>query len=312
MTAAVLAERDAEREYRRQDRPAIGDDPAPRDGRPAADVDDLVRTHLPLVGHLVRELLGRLPAHVHRDDLISAGMFALATSAQAYDASRGVPFARFAAIRIRGALTDELRSMDWASRAVRGRAREVEAARDELAAHLGRMPRREEIASSMKVDVAQLDAVDADVHRASLMSLQGLTDDCGGDLFADGNAGPEALLLQREQLGLLRDAVAELPERLRLVVDQYFFCQRKMADIARELGVTESRVSQLRSEALAMLRAGLRAQDCAAPDPIATGRRRGAALATYAQAIAARSTFAERLAATTVLGEVRPRVVAVG
>ena len=85
----------------------------------AAEIDELVRENLPLVGHLVREVLGRVPSHVSRDDLISAGMYALAVSASSYDPERGVPFPRFAAIRIRGAITDELRSMDWASRSAR-------------------------------------------------------------------------------------------------------------------------------------------------------------------------------------------------
>jgi RNA polymerase sigma factor for flagellar operon FliA len=281
-------------------------------GPPGADtarpVEELVRTHLPLVGHLVRELLGRLPSHVNRDDLVSAGMFALVTSAQSFDGSRGVPFARFAAIRIRGALTDELRTMDWASRAVRGKAREAEAARGALAARLGRTPTRDEVAHAMGVQVSHLDAVDADVQRAAVLSIQGLTEENGADLVPDGGAGPEGLILRREQLGFLRDAIAELPERLRTVVEEYFFAQRKMADIAAELGVTESRVSQLRSEALAMLRAGLRAQDgppgtAAAAAP--ASRRRSHAREAYAAAIAARSTLAGRLQASTLLGEAR-------
>ena len=91
----------------------------------------------------------RLPAHIGRDDLTSAGMAALVLSAQGYDESRGVPFARFAAIRIRGALVDELRSMDWASRSVRGRAREVDAARNQLSVTLGRSPRAHEVAETL-------------------------------------------------------------------------------------------------------------------------------------------------------------------
>lgn len=266
-------------------------------------VEALVAANLPLVGHLVRELQSRLPAHVNRDDLISAGMYALVASAQSFDASRGVPFARFAAIRIRGALTDELRTMDWASRAVRGRAREAESARSALAAALGRTPERTEVAAAMGVAVTTLDAVDADVQRAAVLSLQGLVEATGTDLVPDTAAGPESLLLHREQLGYLRDAIAELPQRLRTVVEQYFFAQRRMADIAEELGVTESRVSQLRSEALTMLRAGLQAQDgIVAPAPSA---RRAKACDRYAAAISARSTLAGRLRASTVLGEPR-------
>jgi len=269
-------------------------------------VDELVRTHLPLVGHLVRELLGRVPSHVNRDDLISAGMLALTVSAQGFDASRGVPFGRFAAFRIRGALTDELRTMDWASRAVRGKAREIEAVRNQLAATLGRTPSRAEVATTMGVAAHELDAVDADVQRAAVLSIQGLTENNGAELLPDHEAGPEGILMHREQLGILRDAIAELPERLRTVVQEYFFEQRKMADIAADLGVTESRVSQLRSEALAMLRTGMRAQDGdAAPAPAATSRRRDSAREAYCAAIAARSTLAGRLEASTLLGEAR-------
>jgi RNA polymerase sigma factor FliA len=204
--------------------------------------DALVEANVPLVGHLVRELANRLPAHVNRDDLISAGMLALVLSARSFDASRGVPFARFAAIRIRGALTDQLRTMDWASRAVRGKAREMENVRNILAARLSRTPSRIEIAQVMGVATEDLDAIDADVHRASVLSLQGMAPEDDGPVVPSQAEGPEGLLLRREQIGVLRDAVAELPDRLRMVVEEYFFHQRKMADIAAELGVTESRV----------------------------------------------------------------------
>jgi RNA polymerase sigma factor for flagellar operon FliA len=273
---------------------------------PVPTRDELITQHLPLVGHLVRELMHRLPAHVNRDDLVSAGTVALVLSARGFDSSRGVPFARFAAIRIRGALTDELRTMDWASRAVRSRAREVEAVRSMLAARLARSPQRHEVAQAMGLAVEELDALDADVHRASVLSLQSLTPDDTAELLPTGNDGPEHLLVRREQLGMLRDAIAELPERLRTVVEQYFFVQRKMADIAEELGVTESRVSQLRSEALAMLRAGMRTgADDEAEAPAAGSRGQTAAREAYCAAVAARSTLAERLRGTTVLGEVR-------
>src|SRR5436190_6421656 len=92
------------------------------------NLDELVRSHLPLVGHLVRELLSRVPAHVSRDDLASAGMAALAAAAKGFDPSRGIPFSAFATTRIRGGLLDELRGLDWASRSVRSRARRIEAA----------------------------------------------------------------------------------------------------------------------------------------------------------------------------------------
>ncbi|MDT4935819.1 MAG: polymerase sigma factor FliA [Pseudonocardiales bacterium] len=272
----------------------------------APSVDELVRSHMPLVGHLVRELLSRVPAHVNRDDLVSAGMFALVLSAKSFEPARGVPFGRFAAIRIRGALTDELRGMDWASRAVRTKARDIESTRNQLAATLGRVPTRVELAQLMGVKVQELDAVESDVHRAAVLSLQGLSQDDGAELLPTSNDGPEHVLIKREQFGYLRDAVAELPDRLRMVVEQCFFAQRKMLDIAGELGVTESRVSQLRSEALALLRLGMRGHgDITEPNARRTGSGRPhAGREAYCAAVAARSTLAGRLQATTVLGEV--------
>ena len=270
------------------------------------DADELARTHMPLVGYLVRELVNRLPGHISRDELVSAGMVALVVSARSYDASRGVPFSRFAAIRIRGALTDELRSMDWASRGVRGRARELHTVRTDLTSALGRTPTRDEVASAMGVAVAEIDATDADVQRASVLSLHALTPDTAEDMLPVAGEGPEGLLLKREQLGYLRDAIEELPERLRLVVRQYFFEQRTMIHIAAELGVTESRVSQLRSEALELLRAGMRSTDAVGERvaaPGAEGRRRAAARAAYCAAVNSRSSMRDRLTATTLLGE---------
>jgi RNA polymerase sigma factor for flagellar operon FliA len=270
----------------------------------SAAVEALVRDNLALVGHIVRETMTRLPAHIGRDDLTSAGMAALVLSAQGYDAERGVPFARFAAIRIRGALVDELRSMDWASRSVRGRAREVEAARNQLSVSLGRSPRPLEVAEVLGVSVSELGSIDADVHRASVLSLQGFAPETGAAMVPDAQRGPEQLVIDREQLGYLHDAIAELPERLRHVVQAYFFDQRQMADIAAELGVTESRISQLRAEALKLLRHGMAvAEPDAAPVAEPTGRS-GAKIASYAAAVAARGNLASRLQISNAFAEV--------
>lgn len=270
----------------------------------SAVVEALVRENLALVGHIVRETMTRLPAHIGRDDLTSAGMAALVLSAQSYDEARGVPFARFAAIRIRGALVDELRSMDWASRSVRGRAREVESARNQLSVSLGRSPRPQEVAEVLGVSVSELGSIDADVHRASVLSLQGFAPETGAAMVPDSQRGPEQLVIDREQLGYLHDAIAELPDRLRHVVRAYFFEQRQMADIAAELGVTESRISQLRAEALKLLRHGMTvATPDAAPAPEPTGRS-GAKIASYAAAVAARGNLVSRLQMSNVFGEV--------
>src|SRR3954452_8188836 len=149
--------------------------------------ETLVRDNMALVGHMVREMLFKVPAHVHRDDLASAGYAALVTAARAYDSGRGIPFGRFAAVRVRGALLDELRSMDWASRSVRARARRAEVARQELPTKLGRTPTPTEPAELLGVAVAELANVDDDVQRASVLSLQGFSAGTADDMVTEGS-----------------------------------------------------------------------------------------------------------------------------
>ena len=266
------------------------------------NLDDLVRSHLPLVGHLVRELLSRVPAHISREDLLSAGMAALATAAQSFDPERGIPFGAFAATRVRGALLDELRSLDWASRSVRCRSRRIDEAEQRLTAALGRTPTRQELAEALGMGVQELVSADDDVQRAMVLSLQGFAAGTAEDLVRDRAAGPEDLILHRERIGYLHDAIAALPEWLRAVVTAYFFDERPMAEIAAELGVTESRVSQLRAEALGLLRDGLNTQ----LDPeLVTGQAKPAGCVarrreTYYAAVAA-GDLHSRLAMTNLL-----------
>ncbi|MGA5298628.1 sigma-70 family RNA polymerase sigma factor [Nucisporomicrobium flavum] len=267
------------------------------------ELEGLIRENMPLVGHLVREMLFKVPAHVHRDDLASAGYAALVTAAKAFDAKRGIPFGRFAAVRVRGALLDELRGMDWASRSVRARARRADVARQELTAQLGRTPTPTELAELLGVGVSELAAVDDDVQRAAVLSLQGFSAGTAEDMVTEASLNPEEMLLHRERIGYLHDAVAVLPERLRFVVEASFLQERPLSEVAAELGVTESRVSQLRTEALALLRDGLgrhmEQQDTAAAKGDGCVARRRAA---YAAQIASRSTMASRLAVTDAQG----------
>jgi RNA polymerase sigma factor for flagellar operon FliA len=263
----------------------------------------LIRDNMPLVGHMVREMLFKVPAHVHRDDLASAGYAALVTAAQGFDVQRGIPFGRFAALRVRGALLDELRSMDWASRSVRARARRADVARQELTARLGRTPDTNELAELLGVGVAELANVEDDVQRAAVLSLQGFTSGSAEDMVTESSLNPEEMLLHRERIGYLHDAVTVLPERLRFVVEASFLQERPLSDVAAELGVTESRVSQLRTEALALLKDGLsthmeeRDAGSAKGDGCVARRR-----AAYAAQIAGRSTMASRLAVTDAQG----------
>ena len=262
--------------------------------------EDIVEKNMALVGHLVREMLARVPAHVNRDDLMSAGYAALVHAARGFDAARGVPFPRFAAARVRGALLDELRGLDWASRSVRQRARRTDTARQELTAELGRTPTVQEVATRLGCTVEDIEHADDDVQRAVVFSLQGFATSSADDLVTEPSPGPEDLLIRRERLGYLQHAIDALPDRLRVVVHGYFFDERPMAQIAVDLGVTESRVSQLRAEALGLLRDGLNTHldpALAAENPPKEGcvaRRRAA----YYDQIASKGTLQTRLALT--------------
>ena len=268
----------------------------------AVDIEALVTGHMALVGHIVRESMGRLPGHVNRDDLTSAGLTALVQAARSYDESRGVPFTRYAATRIRGAILDELRGIDWASRSVRRRARELDETRSKLAVELGRVPSDAEVAAAAGITVEEVSANSDDVSRASVMSLQGFGDTSIDDVLPTRAPSPEDKIEQNERIGYLIDAVALLPDRLRVVVEGYFFTERPMADIADELGVTESRVSQMRAEALVLLKDAMNSAlepelvaPHARPDGCAA-RRRDA----YFAAVASRRTAVARLGGVAV------------
>ncbi|GIL36766.1 sigma-70 family RNA polymerase sigma factor [Phycicoccus sp. DTK01] len=264
---------------------------------PRHDVDALCREHLPIVTYEVRALSARLPSHVATDDLTSAGLFALASAAESFDASRGVPFGRYAATRIKGALLDELRSMDWATRSVRTRARELDAVRGAMTSELGREPAERELADRLGVGVEAVRQVSEAVHRSVVVRLDSLVDAGVADAaLPRDERTPEDVVVQRERESYLSAAVAALPERLRIVVQATFFEDRLLKDVAEELGVTESRVSQLRTEALGMLRDGMRATHgeerpaAAAAATTAAARRR----AGYYADIAQRASMAQR------------------
>lgn len=270
---------------------------------------DLVRSHLPIVGYLVCEVLTRVPAHVQRDDLVSAGQLALVKAARAYDPTTGVPFGSYARTRIRGALVDELRSADWATRGVRSRGRQIAQTEDRLASQLGRWPTDVELARDLNLDLSAVVATRSDLHRSVVVSLDHLVDSSGSadeHLAADlHHLDAEQALVQSERMRYLTAAVQALPERLRLVVEQYFLGERPMAEIAEQLGVTESRVSQLRAEALVLLRDGLNTHldpaQVAAPERAdgVIARRRSAYYAQVASfAAASASVPAPSVAAT--------------
>jgi RNA polymerase sigma factor for flagellar operon FliA len=211
----------------------------------------LVIENLPLVGYLVSEVWAKA-RHLSRDDLASAGALALITSADAFNPDLGIPFGAFARRRILGAFADEMRSNDWATRSARRRIKETLAVQETLAGALGRNPSVDEIAAALGVDREEAAAGLADASR-TLSTLEGTT----AEFLVADSALPEETLLVSERLDYLRAAVAVLPDKMRHVVEQVYFEDRSVKDIAEELGTTHSAVSQQRAEAIRLLRDGL-------------------------------------------------------
>jgi RNA polymerase sigma factor for flagellar operon FliA len=269
------------------------------------EIHKLIEENLPLVRHVVFQVAVHFPRHVDRDELATAGALGLVEAARRYDASRGVPFDRFAAQRIRGAILDAVRAADWAPRSVRTLARKLEQVEQRLATQLGRVPTAHEKADALGMDPDELRRLQDRMFRSVVLALEYEVADEDEeltlvDVLADDHTKePSEELESRELHAYLRDAVHLLPERHKLVIVGYFLEGKKSQDLAQLLGVTESRISQLRSEALAMLRDGIEAQYEPEPTDEPAGRvaRRKAG---YANAIGSASEWGDRLTAVAL------------
>jgi RNA polymerase sigma factor for flagellar operon FliA len=274
---------------------------APARSRRPQEISRLVEEHLPLVNHVVFQVAVHFPRHVDRNALIHAGALGLVEAAKRYDDSRGVPFNRFAAQRIRGAIIDAVRAADWAPRSVRMLARRLDQVEQRLAVQLGRVPNLGETAQALGMTQDELHNLRDRIFRSVVLAFEYVVTETDDeeltlvDVLADPHPEPAAELEDRELKAYLREAVAMLPERHRLIVLGYFVEGRTSDELARFLGVTESRISQMRTEALAMLRRGIEAQYVPAervPEPDGLVERRRAA---YADRIRTASEWPERL-----------------
>ncbi|HUZ99237.1 MAG TPA: RNA polymerase sigma factor WhiG [Gaiellaceae bacterium] len=228
--------------------------------------DRLIVTYAPLVKYVAGRLGSGLPAHVDDEDLVSYGLLGLIGAIERYDPERDVKFETYAIARIRGAIIDELRALDWVPRSVRSRARDIERAIGELEAKLGRVPTDEEIAGKLGLTTEELDESLSEISRSSIAALDELwtISGSGGDQVAlidtieDTDApDPQGALSQVELREAIADSIARLPEREKLVVTLYYYEELTLREIGEVLGVTESRVSQLHTKAILRLKARL-------------------------------------------------------
>jgi RNA polymerase sigma factor FliA len=227
----------------------------------------LVVAYSPLVKFVAGRTGARLPSHVEQADLISYGMIGLIESLDRFEPSRQIRFETFAMQRIRGAIIDELRSLDWVPRSVRARARAIEEVNSKLEHELGRVPTDAELSSRLEISEEELQESLIQISNSSILALEELwmTPDSSGDKVSlldtieDERApDPQAALDTSELKDRLQEAVQDLPERETLVVALYYFENLTLREIGEVLGVTESRVSQLHSKAVLRLRSKLR------------------------------------------------------
>jgi RNA polymerase sigma factor for flagellar operon FliA len=226
----------------------------------------LVAAYAPLVKYVAGRMGSALPAHVEEADLISYGLEGLISAIERFDPGRDIRFETYAIARIRGAIIDELRTLDWVPRSVRARAREFERVNSKLEARLHRAPTDEEMASELEISVKELQDALLQISSSTIVALDELwaVSDSTGDrvslldtLADDGAADPQALVERSSFRDRIADAIVALPEREKIVIALYYYENLTLREIGEILGVTESRVSQLHTKAVLRLRSKL-------------------------------------------------------
>jgi RNA polymerase sigma factor for flagellar operon FliA len=221
---------------------------------------------------LVRGVVSRVASHlpVDREELISYGVFGLIDALDKYDPARIVKFETYAATRIRGAIFDEIRAMDWAPRTMRARARAIDSAEDDLRVELGRMPSEAELAEHLGLGVADLAHTRSQVNSATVASLDidfSMSNETSGEGFGAMpalGASPDGQVEANEVVDLIAGAIDKLPQRSKTILVLYYIYEMTLSEIGEVLGVTESRVCQLQSRLLQALQAALSGELAAA------------------------------------------------
>jgi RNA polymerase sigma factor for flagellar operon FliA len=229
------------------------------------DREEILRQHLPLVRRVVQRLAARKPPHIELDDLVSWGIVGLLDAVGKYDPKKEASFTTYAQFRIRGAILDHLRSLDWVPRSVRQKASLIEKTAHALEGALGRPPTEEEIAGELGLALDDYQQLLSRVGEMAIFSLEDLGFGSGEERvnfeqrMEEEDEDPLGALLTRERVGLVASAISHLPERERLVVTLYYHEELTMKEVGAVLGLTESRVSQLHSQAMLRLKGPLSA-----------------------------------------------------
>ncbi len=225
--------------------------------------EHLLMEQLPQVKYIARRIHERLPRHVPLEDLVHAGVVGLIDALHKFDHNKQVQFGSYAKFRIRGAILDSLREMDWSPRDLRRKGRRLEEAHNKLRSELGRNPSEPELAAELGMDLHGLQTLLGEINGLEVGSLRvqsprdGKEEDLCEYLPNDADETPLILCLRSEMKGLLARAIEELPEKERQVLALYYYEELTMKEVGAVLGVGESRVSQIHSMAVVRLRARL-------------------------------------------------------
>ncbi len=234
---------------------------------PSQDLrDQLIVHYSPLVKYVAGRVAVGLPQSVEQADLISYGIFGLIDAIDKFDPERGYKFETYAIARIKGAIMDELRSIDWVPRSVRAKARAVERAYAKLEAEMHRAPTDEELAEDLGMSESQLQQLLGQISLVGLVALDEVLSVGGegvtlGDTIPDAQAGPVGTYEVEEMRQILADSITHMPEREKIVLTLYYYEGLTLAEIGQVLGVTESRVCQIHTKAVLQLRSRLAAAD---------------------------------------------------
>jgi len=229
-----------------------------------ADKNTLLTDHMPLVKRLAHQMKAKLPPSVEVDDLVQAGMIGLLDAINRYEENHGAQFETYAVLRIRGAMLDELRSSDWMPRSTRQNMRKVESAMHELTQQLGRPPSESEVAKALKLSLADYQEMLGDSGGHQLLYYEDFHDseEGGSDSFLDRYAqdddDPLKALLETDFRQAVIDAIDALPPREKMLMGLYYEEELNLKEIGAVMGVSESRVSQLHTQAVARMRAYLK------------------------------------------------------
>ena len=234
-----------------------------------ADKSDLLTEHMPLVKRLAHHMKAKLPPSVEVDDLIQAGMIGLLDAITRYEETHGAQFETYAVLRIRGAMLDELRNSDWLPRSMRQNMRKIEAAMSALQQKLGHSPTESEVAKSLKLSLSEYQDMLSDGGGHQLLYYEDFHDSEGNDSFLDryaiNDADPLRSLMDGDFRQAVIDAIDALPPREKILMGLYYEEELNLREIGAVMGVSESRVSQLHTQAVARLRSTLREQAWTGP-----------------------------------------------